>query len=973
MTGDRWRQIEDLCHAALAQPAEARSAFLTKACTDDETLKREVESLLAQERDTDGFLSASPVAGAASAMVKPPEGSLVGRHLGSYTFHSLLGVGGMGEVYRAHDDTLGRDVAIKVLPPAFTADPNRRALFEREARMLATLNHPHIGAIYGVTDADGVRGLVLELVEGESLAARLTRGALSPREALPIARQIAAALEAAHDQGIVHRDLKPSNITITEDGIVKVLDFGLAKLSEPAPAASGVVSNAAELSAATISPATITVAGILGTAAYMAPEQAKGRPADKRSDIWSFGCVLFEMLTGRRAFEGNDVAETLAAVVNAEPRWDALPIDLPPSLRLLLTNTLVKDRTQRITGMSTVHFLLRQEAAKDLTSDTSSRQRATGHRVRWAHASRYAAAIVGGALVAGYWFSMPRPPSAPPLVSRFVVTLGANDQFTNTGRHLVAISPDGKRIAYAANNRLYLRDLDQLAATAIRGTDGAGIASPRSPFFSPDGQWVGFWSDTQLKKISVFGGAAVSLTAAENPFGATWGSDGTILYSQGTSGVWRVSADGGTPENIIKVTGGQLAQGPQRLPGGHAVLVTISDGPGQWDQAQIVVHMLGTGARQVVTTGGTDARYIPTGHLVYAQRGTLTAVRFDAGSHTLLGSAVPVEHGISQTGVTGAVQFAVADNGTLVYVPGTGSSFPRRTLAWVDRKGVERPIPAEPRAYSYPRLSPDGTRIALDVAEENRDIWLWDLPRETLTRLTSDPGIDQFPVWTPDSKYLLFGSTRASGVSHLYRQLADGTHNAERLLESAEDRFPTAVTPDGTQAVLATGGQGDLMLVRLDEPRLLERLTHTPFSERNGTVSPDGRWLAYSADDSGHHEIYVRPFPRTGTNRWQVSTGGGLQPLWSRTGRELFFRTLTGILMRVPVDRGEEWSVHPPTMLLDARAYLLGTMAFSRTYDVSPDDSRFLFVKPDPLDQGATSRIVVVQNWFEELKRRVPP
>ena len=351
-----------------------------------------------------------------------------------------------------------------------------------------------------------------------------------------------------------------------------------------------------------------------------------------------------------------------------------------------------------------------------------------------------------------------------------------------------------------------------------------------------------------------------------------------------------MSADGGKPENIIKVTDGQLAQGPQLLPGGRAVLVTIGQGPGRWDQAQIVVQALDTGLRKVVMTGGTDARYLRTGHLVYGQRGTLMAVRLDARSYSVIGSVVPVEKGVSQPGVTGAVQFSVSDNGTLVYVPGTNSSFPLRTLAWVDRKGVESVIPAERRAYSYPRLSPDGTRIALDVAEENRDIWVWDLARTTLTRLTSDPGIDQFPVWTPDSKYLLFGSTRANGMSNLYRQLADGTQNAERLFESADEIFPTAVTPDGTGAILATGGQGDLMLVRFDAPRQLDRLTQTPFSERNGTVSPDGRWLAYSADDSGHHEIYVlgrsrRPARTDGRSRRVV----GCSPSGHARGGSSFF------------------------------------------------------------------------------------
>ena len=363
------------------------------------------------------------------------------------------------------------------------------------------------------------------------------------------------------------------------------------------------------------------------------------------------------------------------------------------------------------------------------------------------------------------------------------------------------------------------------------------------------------------KKISVFGGPAVPLGAAENPFGASWGDDGTLVYGQGTGGIWRVPADGGKAENIVTVTGGELAHGPQVLPGGRAVLFTISPGAGAWDRGRIVVQALDTGTRHVVVTVGTDARYLPTGHLVYGQGGTLMAVRFDARSYRVAGDPVPVAEGVSQPGVTGAAQFSVADNGTLVYVPGTSSRFPLRTLAWVDRKGVESPIPAPPRAYGYPRLSPDGTRIALDISEDNRDIWVWDLGRTTLTPLTSDPAIDQFPIWTPDGRHLLFASTRANGVANLYRQLAAGTDPAERLTESVDVHLPTGVTPDGTRVILAAGGQGDLMVVGLAAPRHVERLTRTPFSERNGTVSPDGHWLAYSADDAGLHEILRKPVP----------------------------------------------------------------------------------------------------------------
>jgi Tol biopolymer transport system component len=973
MTRDRWHRIETVCHSALAQPEHARAAFLATACGNDGALRQEVESLLAQERDAAGFMSASPVNGIASAMVEQPRGTLIGRRLGSYTFRALLGVGGMGEVYRAHDEALGRDVAIKVLPPAFTADPLRRARLTREARILATLNHPHIGAIYGVVEGDGVRGLVLELVEGETLSQRLRRGAMTADKVLPVARHIADALEAAHEHGIIHCDLTPTNISITPDGVVKVLDFGLARLIEPLGADSDVAPRSSTEPPAVTSPAAITGGGVMhGTAAYMAPEQAMGRLPDTRSDVWSFGCVLFEMLTGARAFRGENIAETLAAVIHAEPDWEALPADVPPALRLLLTKSLVKDRTYRLSGVSAVQFLLTHGVQLGLTPDALVLQPPAHVRPRWRRAAPYVLGVVVLAVATGYFFRMTPTGQAPLLVSRFAVLLGPNDQFTNPGRHLVAVSSDGKRIAYAANNRLYLRALDQINASALRGIDGAGTASPRNPFFSPDGQWIGFWAGGQMKKMAVSGGAAVPLTSAQNPHGASWSQDNTILYGQGAGGVWRVSADGRRPERIVEVASGQLAHGPQLLPGGRAVLFTLSEGEGRWDQAQIVVQVLDTGVRHVVVNGGTDARYLRTGHLVYAQRGTLMAVRFDARSYQVAGSAVPVVEGVSQPGVIGAVQFSVADSGALVYVPADVSSAPLATLAWVDREGRESSIPAPPRGYRYARLSPDGTSIALDLAEENRDIWVWDLVRTTLTRLTSDPAIDQNPIWTDRGRSLLFSSSRDGGVANLYRQRADGTGPVERLTKSTGQQFPTAVTPDETRAILMEPGQGDVMVLGLAPPHHLERVARTPFSERNGVVSPDGNWLAYSADDSGRPEIYVRRFPTPDAARWQVSTGGGVQPLWSRGGGELFFRALTGALMFASVHSGSAWSVSRPAVLFDARPYLLGTTTFARTYDVAPGDSRFLFIKQGPLEPGASPQIIVVQNWFDELNRRAP-
>ena len=648
-TADRWQQASQIYLAALERDPADRDAFLREACAGDEDLRREVESLLGYEGGADALLERPAVALAAPMLDNSASSSwLIGRQIGPYTIVSLLGAGGMGEVYRARDTKLGRDVAIKILPPEFTADADRRARFAREARLLAALNHPNIGAIYGLEEAEGVTALVLELVDGPTLADRIAQGPIPVDEALLIARQIAEALEAAHEQGIIHRDLKPANVKVRADGVVKVLDFGLAKALEPVSAGS----TDATTSPTITSPAMMTRMGvILGTAAYMSPEQAKGRAADKRSDVWAFGCVLFEMVTGRRAFEGEDISDTLAAVLRGEPEWTALPANVSPALVALLRGCLDKDRRRRVADLSIARYIIDREGeavAAVAVSPASTIRRAASILV----------AVAAAAGIAAYTtFSLTRV-SAPSLpVVRFTIALPMGDRFTNPGVHVVALSADGTRLAYTANQRLYLRPMNQLDATPIRGIevapDQAGAA--RNPFFSPDGRWIGFCQDGQLKKVSITGGAPFPLCAAENPWGVSWTSDNTILYGQseegagtGAAGIWRVSSEGGKPEHVVKVEAGQIAHGPQLLPGGRAILFTLVARRGEWDTAQIVVQSLDSGRRDVVVERGADARYVPTGHLVYALDGTLLAVPFDVTRLTVTGDAVPLVEDVAQ-------------------------------------------------------------------------------------------------------------------------------------------------------------------------------------------------------------------------------------------------------------------------------------------------------------------------------------
>jgi eukaryotic-like serine/threonine-protein kinase len=895
-----------------------------------------------------------------------------GARLGSYEVAAQIGAGGMGEVYRARDTKLDRDVAIKVLPSLFVADAERSARFQREARTLAALNHPNIGGIYGLEESNGAMALILELVEGPTLADRVAQGAIPVDEALAIARQIAEALEAAHEQGIVHRDLKPANIKLRPDGAVKVLDFGLAKALDPAPGPTSSLS----ISPTLTSPAT-QIGVILGTAAYMAPEQARGKPVDKRADIWAFGCVLFEMLTGRRTFDGQDVTDTIAAIVRGEPDWDSLPGDTPAPIRRLLKRCLAKDTKHRLREAGSAILEIDEARTSAREPDTApvravplwQRPKAT------AAIGLLVAAVVG----AGTWIAA-RPASEPKQVVRFSIPLGPETNFSATGRHVVAISPQGTHMAYVANLQIYLRALNQFESTPVRGTEGVGTTFGRSPFFSPDGKWLGFWGDDALKRVAVTGGAPVTLTAAANPWGAWWGEDEKILYGQ-ADGIWEVPATGGTPRKLVEAKNGETLHGPQRLPDGDWLLFTVRPAKvPNWDQARIVTQSLATGERKALIEGGRDARYLSSGHIVYASEGVLYAVPFNTRTRQVTGGAVSLVEGVGDAGTTtGAAHYSVAANGSLVYASIAGGGGAPASFVWVDRTGRETPVAARPRPYQEFNLSPDGNRIAVRVLDSMQDLWIYDLTRQTETRLTFDDAVEVYPTWTPDGRRVVFGG---NGVE-LSARAADGTGALEVLAGTKQNatpfRIPQSFTPDGKTLIFELRGQGvKLNAVGLDDKRTVTSLfPETTGAQRNGALSPDGRWLAYESDESGTPEVYVRPFPDVNAGRWQVSAGGGRWPVWHprAAGKELFYVSPKG-LMSLSAVTTPTFTPGRVSTLFEMTAYTASNQAnTNRRMAVSPDGQRFLFLKTAATQAGPgqdSQRVLFVENWIEELKQRVP-
>ena len=897
---------------------------------------------------------------------------MVGTTISHYKVLEKIGQGGMGEVYRAEDTNLSRDVAIKVLPEQFTQDPQRLARFEREARLLASLNHPNIAAIYGFEQADDVHFLVLELVPGETLAERLAKGPLPVEEALEICSQIAEGVEAAHEKGVIHRDLKPANVKVTPEGKVKILDFGLAKAFEAETPVT-------DISQSPTLTEEMTRAGvILGTAAYMSPEQAKGEAVDKRADIFAFGCVLYELLTGKRTFGGKTITETLGAIIHKEPEWEALPATTPWRIRDLLGRCLQKAVHDRLDGIANVRIEIRM-ALSEPPSLWPTGVVSAAQPSRWKVAIPWSIALVI-AISAGVGFWILTRPLPQPL-KKFVITPSSSTALTNSTGNDVAISPDGRHVVYrvlgeSGSPLLQLRSLDDFVDRMIPGTEGAQL-----PFFSPDGQSIAFAAAGKLQKISLTGGTTLTLYEARGFRGGSWDQEDTIVFAgrgnDAQRGLYRVSAAGGEAEQLVVVNveqGEVNYNSPQVLPGGAAVLFTIWLGSGNF---QIGLLSLETGELKIVIEGGREARYAPTGHLVYATAvgGTLMAAPFDLARLEVTGDPVPILEGVRNTPYR-AVDYAFSNDGTLVYVPGTGDSpYIPDTLVWVDRSGREgEAIVEEPLEFPrYPHLSPDGQRLTLTTGPGNQgDIWVYDLGGRPPFPLTFEGSNSNGP-WTPDGKRVAFASDR-DGLFNLFWMPADGsTLEPEPLLTSPTAQQPRAWTPDGLELIFLQTNpeqQNNLMALPIEgerEPRLVVETQYPYFSADHGAgaaLSPDGRWLAYVSGVTGSPEIWVRPYPGPEVPI-RISPRGGREPVWGSEGQELFY--LEGNkMMAVKVASEPGFTFEPPQVLFEGNY----VQTNRPSYDVG-SDGRFLMIKAAEQEEGP-GQINVVLNWFEELKRLVP-
>ncbi len=962
-TPERWATVERLYHEALTRGAPEREAFLTDACAGDDPLRREIESLLAHDGGA-GFLSTPAVPIGIDGAIR------IGQALGPYVISALVGEGGMGEVYRARDTKLDRDVAIKVLPEAFAADADRVARFQREARTLASLNHPNIAIVHGLEQAGDVHALVMELVPGDDLSQRIVRGAIPIDEALAIATQIAAALEAAHERGIIHRDLKPANIKVRADGIVKVLDFGLAKVMEPFGAGSDV----SQPPTMTI-PAMTQAGMILGTAAYMSPEQARGQAVDKRTDIWAFGCVLYEMLTGHAVFTGATLSDTIAAILDREPHWKALPEHTPSSVRRLLRRCLEKDSKRRLPDIADARLEIDEAEtmpsdARDAGSTVSSgiaRVR-TREGVGWIIAAACLTGLVA-ALAFNRGFGDRTPADIPSYSTSIVLPAGVSLWSGNPPGRFV-LSPDGRRLAMVASDSagrsmLWVRPLNSRVAQALGGTEGATY-----PFWSADSRFIAFLAGKKLKKVGVAGGEVVTLCDATFGSSGAWNRDDVILFTpKGNSPLFRVSGSGGTPTPVttLETASGDVQHSfPFFLPDGrHFLYFVVGTQASRTVPRGVYVGALdSTAPGKLIEPGGSNAKYA-NGYLIFLRNGALLAQPFDVDRLELGGSPASLVDHIETTGTSAsdtAGAFTVSETGVLAYQAG---SVVHSQLTWFDRAGTRLGTLGDQADYVDVALSPDDTRVAvslMDLEIGTRDVWIFDVARRLGERFTFESGDDFGPNWSRPGGDRIFFSSLRQGSIDLYEKPSSGSGSETLLLKDNLGKFNASPSPDGRFLVYVGGGgviqQSDVWVLPLSGERKPAPFLETRFRESQGQFAPNGRWVAFMSEKSGTPQVYVRAFPERDAEQ-QVSTAGGGWPRWNRNGKELFYLALDNTLRVTPVNGQTSrfdvgtgrplFPIHPRPARVDAFPY-----------DVTADGQRILV---NTFVEEVTPPITLIVNW----------
>ena len=958
----RWPEADDLLDRALALPPDEREAFVRRATAHDRALGYALASIIREAARDDGFLEpGGALTGdfgveVGRALDLQPAAHILtpGSSIEHYEVIELLGRGGMGEVYRARDRRINREVALKVLLPQFSADPDRLARFRREAQVLAAMNHPRIASIYGLAEQDSVRALVLEYVDGVTLAERLESGPMTVSESVAIARQLAEAIEAAHEAGIIHRDLKPANIILlraqadrgesSDSPAVKVLDFGLGKAIAPLhhdTALHGLTGTSPGV--------------LLGTAAYMSPEQARAEGVDERADIWAFGCIVFEMMTGARAFPGRTAAEVLGNIIEREPAFSLLPAQTPASIRRLLRRSLEKHLGRRLSCM--------RDAILELDDATLPALEPVARRPP--SVAAFAAAVVAlGLLAALVLQTVRRPEPVREPVARFAVALPAGDMPVVGQQPLVALSPDGRTLVYAARRgeqtALFRRDLASLQPTLIAGTEGG-----TGPFFSPDGESLGFVANGELRRIALPGGAPQTIAPAAGDVTAAWMGDDSIVFSTtATRVLHRVPASGGTPAALTTLNvarGERIHLLPQPLPGNKALLFTIVAGS---EQQQVAALRRETGETSILTNG-THARYLSSGHLLFSRDNTLWMAPFDAERLVLTGEPVPVPEGVEHS-ADQVAHLDVGADGSMAYLPAGDYDSMARRLAWIDRNGRETPVGLEAGPYVGVALSPDGSRIALAIRQQgDTDIWIATPSRQTMTQLTAEPANETMPVWSPDGQSIAFQSDRAG--ADIYRRDAQGAGQSERLTQQQGSLDgPHSYTPDGR--VLLFGQRTGIAAVTLPSSSV-QTILSGPAAMLDPRVSPDGKRLAFQSAESGQFEVYLADYPPNGSRRWRVSTGGGTHPRWSHDSRELFFVDRAG-LMSAPVGG----PVGEAPGIVATRAWTRPASAAEDIvdYDIAPDGKRFLVLlsKRSP---SAAPALIVVRHWLDEVTGRLKP